>query len=414
MGEAINNYAKRKETLKALIRQLHEGATIEDVQGPFADVLRDVSAHEISEIEQDLIDEGMPETEIKRLCDVHVALFRESLDAKVEPGSTPGHPIHTLRAENAAAEQALRELEHALDALKVEPTEERKAEARARLERLQQYERHYLREENVLFSYLERHGFTGPSTVMWAIHDDVREGWRALDDLLAQRPGDDPLAFQERLDQILEPLSSALREMFYKEHKILFPTALEKLSETEWVAVREQGTEFGYAFVQPGDQWAPETTPPGSVDRDEAGEDLSGELLPLGIGALTLKEAQLLLAHLPIEITYVDEDDTVRFISPPEDHIFGRSPAVIGRKVQKCHPPASVHRVQQILDGFRADQRDMAEFWIEMNGRFIHIRYFAVRDAHRTYRGTLEVVQDVTHIRELQGERRLLDEWGEA
>ena len=132
--------------------------------------------------------------------------------------------------------------------------------------------------------------------------------------------------------------------------------------------------------------------------------------LQLDTGALTAQEVNWLLNHLPIEISYVDQNDEVRFFNHAEERIFLRSPAVIGRKVQKCHPPASLHRVQRILDDFRAGRRDAAEFWIQMQGKFIHIRYFAVRDEAGAYQGTLEVVQDVTPIRALEGERRLLDE----
>jgi hypothetical protein len=141
----------------------------------------------------------------------------------------------------------------------------------------------------------------------------------------------------------------------------------------------------------------------------QAGTGAAGSL-SLDVGALTPQEINWMLTHLPVDLTYVDQDDVVRFFSQTKERIFPRSPAIIGRKVQKCHPPASVHRVQRILDDFRAGRRDVAEFWIQMQGQFIHIRYFAIRDAEGEYQGTLEVSQDVTHIRALEGERRLLDE----
>ena len=167
---------------------------------------------------------------------------------------------------------------------------------------------------------------------------------------------------------------------------------------------------MGYCYVQPGDQWLPEEGSSESMLSPVEAEAMAGGLLSLQTGALTLQEINQVLSHLPVDITYVDRNDAVRFFSETKEQIFKRSPAVIGRKVQQCHPPASVHRVQQILDDFRAERRDVAEFWIEMNGRYIHIRYFAVRDEHGAYQGTLEVTQDVTHIRKLEGERRLLDE----
>jgi len=413
MSEYIDNQTRRRETLKRLIRQLHEGRTVEDVKDEFAALLEDVGATEIAEIEQALIAEGLPETEVKRLCDVHVAVFRESLEAQAKPEAIPGHPMHTFRIENEAAGRVLDALQTALTAIEAAPDAVHVQRAHQLLRELCEYERHYLRKENILFPYLERHGFTGPSSVMWAIHDDVRAGWRELDVLLAAGPGEDPAVFTARLAEVFQPLSTAVREMFYKEENILFPAALEKLSDEEWMSIRAQEPEVGYCYVAPGDQWPPQasaqTTAPPPVEAPAQAEGL----LRLDTGALTEQEVNLLLTHLPVDITYVDKDDAVRFFSQTKERIFPRSPAIIGRKVQQCHPPASVHRVQGILDDFRAGRRDEAEFWIQMQGRFIHIRYFAVRDEVGEYQGTIEVSQDLTRIRTLEGERRLLDEGGE-
>jgi uncharacterized protein len=396
MSEYINNQTKRKETLKRVIRQLHEGQTVEEVKEEFAALLHDVGATEIAEIEQALIAEGLPEAEVKRLCDVHVAVFRESLEAQAKPGTIPCHPVYTFLAENGAAGRVLDELEAALGASEWE-------QARAQLQELREYERHYLRKENILFPYLEKHNFVGPSSVMWAIHDDVRAGWKTLEALLADAPDED------RVAEVFEPLAAAIREMFYKEEHILFPMALEKLSEEEWMAIRDQEAEVGYCYVQPGHQWPPDADiQESALPVEERGA--MGDLLHLDTGALTAGEVNRLLTHLPVDVTYVDAEDTVRYFSQGRERIFPRSPAIIGRKVQQCHPPASVHRVQRILDDFRAGRRDEAEFWIQIQGKFIHIRYFAVHDGQGEYQGTLEVSQDITHIRTLEGERRLLDE----
>jgi DUF438 domain-containing protein len=407
MSEHIKNQARRQAVLKRLIRELHEGKSVEEVKGEFRALLQDVGGAEIAAIEQTLIAEGLPETEVKRLCDVHVAVFRESLDSQARPETLPGHPVHTFLAENKAAERALDALQEALDALHAEPGRERLQQASARLDALREYEKHYLRKENILFPYLEQKGFAGPSTVMWAIHDDIRVGWKALDELLNGDPGDLD-TFYTRVDEAFESFNTAIREMFFKEENILFPTAIEKLNEDEWRAIREQEAELGYSDVLPGEQWPirefVRDIPLLPVDAADQG------LLQLDTGALTLPELNRILGHLPVEISYVDAEDTVQFFTQTAERLFPRSPAIIGRKVQKCHPPASVHRVQRILDDFRARRRDEAEFWIQMKGRFIHIRYFALRDEAGAYQGTLEVAQDVTRIRALQGEKRLLDE----
>jgi len=410
MSEYIDNQAKRQEILKGLIRQLHDGKTVAEVKGEFAALLRDVGASEIAEIEQALIDEGLPEMEVKRLCDVHVAVFRDSLEAQAKPDTIPGHPVYTFLAENGAAGRVLDALQEALEALEAAPDVGRLEQARTRLQELQKYERHYLRKENILFPYLERHGFAGPSSVMWAIHDDIRAGWKALDALLSDGPGAAPDAFRAQIDELFQPLGVAIREMFYKEENILYPAALERLNAEEWGKIRAQEPEVGYCYVEPGDQW-PSQAAAAEAAPSSGGIAMAAEgLLHLDTGALTAQEINRLLTHLPIDITYVDKDDTVRFFSQTRERIFPRSPAIIGRKVQKCHPPASLHRVQQILDDFRAGRRDEAEFWIQMGAKLIHIRYFAVRDGQGEYQGTLETTQDITHIRALEGERRLLDD----
>lgn len=407
MSEYIRSREQRQEALKGVIRRLHRGESVETVKVDFAQLLNDVGPSEIAEIEQALIAEGLPETEVKRLCDVHVAVFRESLDTQAPPQERPGHPIHTFRAENDAAEAVLGELERAIAALEEEPDDEARWErVAALLSILREYDRHYLRKENLLFPYLEKHGFAGPSSVMWAIHDDVRDEWKSLDQLLGRGPGEDPVIAVAQVRNQWTRLATTIREMFYKEANILFPTALEKLSEEEWREIRAQEAEIGYSYVEPQD-W-PTNGRPAESELAPEGVSRAGQL-SLDTGALTIEQISLLLGNLPLDITYVDADDEVRFFSHGQERVFSRSTAVIGRKVQKCHPPQSVHRVQQILDAFRAGTRDVAEFWIQMNGRFVHIRYWALRDQGGTYQGTLEVVQDITALRELQGERRLVD-----
>jgi uncharacterized protein len=402
MSEVINNQSQKMETLKAMIRQLHQGKSVDEVKAEFAAMLQDVGAGEIAQIEQALIAEGLPVSEVQRLCDVHVAVFRESLDAQPPPESTSGHPIHTFRAENEAAGAILSELLAAIHAADWE-------RARHYMARLQMLDRHYLRKENLLFPYLEKHGFTGPTAVMWGVHDEIRSHCGQLADLLLTAPGDDPEDTKRRARDAFEPVGRTIRDMFYKEETILFPAAIERLSEQEWAAIRAQEDEFGFAFVQPGNEWQPQPVEGEAAPVAPAAEPPKGAL-PLKTGALTLAQINWLFNHLPVDITFVDQDDTVRFFSETAERIFPRTESVIGRKVQACHPPHSVDRVQRILDDFRAGARDTAEFWIQMGDKFIHIRYFAIRDERGAYQGTIEVTQDITHIRELEGERRLLDD----
>jgi uncharacterized protein len=194
--------------------------------------------------------------------------------------------------------------------------------------------------------------------------------------------------------------------MVYKEEKILFPMAMEALTAEEWAEEKRGEDELGYVLAKPaiplslGSQRpapAPATVAPGAG------------LLDLATGALSLEVVDLILRHLPVDLSFVDENDVVRYYSETKDRLFPRTPAAIGRTVQNCHPPKSIDAVNRILDSFRAGKKDVAEFWIEMGGRFVHIRYFAVRDKANKYRGCLEVTQDVGAIRALTGQRRLLD-----
>ncbi|MBC7233071.1 MAG: DUF438 domain-containing protein [Chloroflexi bacterium] len=415
MSEYINNRQYRQETLKRLIRELHEGRDLEAVKEEFRALIKDVSATEIAQMEQALIAEGVPSEQIKELCDVHVQVFRESLDKQVPPEMVPGHPVHTFRAENEAIAKVVEELAERIQQIAAAGTIEAAGEpiqrARETLDRLMQVNKHYLRKENLLFPYLEKHGFYGPSSVMWAIHDDIRAKLKELQQILTKYRDYDFAALVAAIKQVVQPLSTAITEMIYKENNILYPAALERFSDAEWLAIKEQSAELGYCLIQPGDEW------PQAVAKEQpaaAAQPAEAQVIPsalsLDTGSLTPQEINLLLKHLPVDITFVDKDDTVRYFSQTPERIFPRAKAIIGRKVQNCHPPASIHVVNRILDDFRQGKRDVAEFWIQMKGKFVHIRYFAVRDENGAYVGTIEVTQDITRIRELTGERRLLED----
>ncbi len=393
----------RQEVLKDIIRELHQGGDLERQKKRFAELIKDVRPTEISEMEQKLIEEGLPEEEVKRLCDVHVQVFKESLEGQPLPASVPGHPLHTLSEENRALEEILEEFKSLLQRLSPEEgtdLEKTRAALRFTLDRLAPVEKHYLRKENQLFPLLESRGMSGPSKVMWAIHDDIRSmlgEFRAL--LGAGKPSE--------LISLGKRLSEMMADMIYKEEKILLPMSLDTLTEEDWARVRKGEEEIGYAWVTPGTEWGPAVMAAGLLRRPE--DQNSGSLLSLDTGELKTEQVNLLLKNLPVDVTFVDETDTVRYYSAGTERIFPRSPAVIGRKVQNCHPPDSVYMVNRILEAFRAASRDVAEFWIQLKGRFIHIRYFALRDGQGHYRGCLEVSQDVTAIRGLRGEQRLLD-----
>jgi len=389
--------AARVEGLKEVIKALHDGAAVDDVRARFAEVIAGADGPEIAEMEQQLIAEGLPVEEVQRLCDVHVGAFKSALDEQQEVDAPPGHPVHTyMLANERIAELAnrLAGVTRDLGTAAGGRSKELLEQARKLVEDLKGVDLHYTRKENQLFPFLERHGISGPSKVMWGVHDEIRSALKKAREAAA---GGDVT----ELAKAGPRLARDLAEMIYKENKILFPVALQALTPDEWNEVRKGEDELGYAFTEPSAA-APEG---GRVAGAATGE------LALRTGKLTLEQVNLMLTALPVDVSFVDEHDEVRFYSEGERH-FPRSPAVIGRKVQNCHPQKSVGTVQKILDAFRAGDKDVAEFWIEHGGKFLHIRYFAMRDEAGVYRGCLEVGQDVTGIRALEGERRLLD-WDE-
>lgn len=408
MSEYINNVTRRKDVLKSVLRQLHAGKSIEEVQAEFGALAQEISSGEIAEIEQMLIDEGLPVEEIQNLCDVHVAVFRAGLEQQRPSETIPGHPVYTFRQENQVLQRMLDEMQRTLDTATAGSAAGALRTFAMQIEALSTIDCHYRRKEYLLFPYLEQYGFSGPSKVMWGLHDVTRAQLREL--LTAAQAGE-----WNRVCDLFNAIATDLREMAYKEEKILFPASLEHLKESDWAAIRAQENEIGYFFTVPSREWRPLTAhdlhaAPSVAAQSPLTPASAAAELPLNTGALTLAQIDLLLRNLPVDVTFVDENDTVRFYSQTRERIFERTPAAIGRKVQNCHPPQSLARVQRILDDFRAGRRDSAGFWIPLGTMFVHIQYFALRDESGAYKGTLEVTQDIAPLRALQGEKRLLDE----
>ncbi|TFH05214.1 MAG: DUF438 domain-containing protein, partial [Spirochaetales bacterium] len=266
-------------------------------------------------------------------------------------------------------------------------------------------ETHYARKENQLFPFLEKVGFTGPSKVMWGKHDEIRTMLREIKAAAGESSA--------KVGPLVRQFASAVRRMVFMEERILFPTALRKLPDSAWAEIRRGESEIGYAWIQPGNLWdanlvASRAAPAAQPARSAPQPDDAGAL-PLDVGELLPEQINIMLKALPVDVTYVDERNKVRYYSGGPHRIFPRSPGIIGRDVANCHPPQSVHIVQQIIQSFRTGTKKSAEFWFTLDGRFLHIRYFALYNANGNYRGTLEVSQDVTEIRQLEGDQKLLD-----
>jgi DUF438 domain-containing protein len=256
-------------------------------------------------------------------------------------------------------------------------------------------EKHYLREENVLFPYLEKHGITEPPAVMWSEHDKIREMVKQLTSFLEQTK-------YAELKKLACTFHEYLSSHFYKENNILYPTAFKVISEEEFLEIRQQFDDIGYCCFTPEIDRPRESMDKGMPSKQDA------NMIQLETGSLTQEELQVILDSLPVDITFVGKDDTVRYFSQSSDRIFVRTKAILGRTVQNCHPSKSVDVVNKIVTAFKNGTKNKAEFWLELNNRLIYIRYFPVRKSGE-YMGTIEVTQDITDIKEIEGQRQLLD-----
>jgi PAS domain S-box-containing protein len=400
----------KKKTLKEIIKQLHAGASPQEVKERFRQVLESVSSLEIAKIEEELIKEGMPREEIQKLCDVHIAVFREQLE-KQKLTVPMDHPINILMEEHRIMLQITEKLKVITNKIQKISDKTYVADEIQNLEHtaaeLLDSEKHYLREENVLFPNLEKHGITEPPAIMWMEHNQIREQEKKLSQLIEQYANTNFEDFKRQLAETAEALNTLLPSHFFKENNILFPTALKVITSEEWKEIRSEFDEIGYCrFTPPHLLGALEMK---KVEKEKA---LAEEKLQFETGTLTKEEVEALLNTLPVDITFVDKEDTVKYFNKAEKRVFVRTKAIIGRKVQLCHPQKSIHIVNRILDSFKEGKKDVAEFWIPVKDRLIYIRYFAVRDKNGKYLGTMEVTQDITDIKKIEGEKRLL-EWKE-
>lgn len=406
MSELINNSRNRKELLKHMILQLHEGVAPEEINARLVSLLSKIPYGEVVEVEQELISEGLPQEEVLKLCDVHTRALNKAIDLSGMKIVAPGHPVDTFRQENRALEQEVKKIEELysnVDSLVAEKgTEKYVNSLKQHFNNLMDVDKHYRRKENLLFPFLEKYGITGPPTVMWGKHDESRALLKtallALDNMPALTP-----EIRLVIEISLCPASTAITDMIMKEEEILLPMTLDKLTEADWYQIYLQTNEIGYCLYDPQISWKPEGV---DVKDLETTQTENGVSLPSG--KFATEELLAILNTVPFDLTFVDRNDKVKYFSQGKERIFDRNRAILGRDVRMCHPPGSVHIVDQIISDFKNGVADSAPFWIQMQGKFIHIEYFALRNEKGEYLGTLEVSQDLTEKRSLTGDQRLL------
>ncbi|MFW6318800.1 MAG: DUF438 domain-containing protein [Bacillota bacterium] len=407
MSELINNdKQKRQALLKKLIKDLHDGKDKASVEAEFKKHFKDIETSEISDMEQALIKEGLPVEEVQRLCSVHASIFGGSIKDihALDNQTEAGHPLTVLKDENDRIETLIKEeIERYIDQEGNTPL----LMLNIALERLSEINKHYARKEQLFFPYLEKKGITGPPQVMWGVDDDIR---KMIKDVRNALKNEDVKVSDVR-DQIKQMIEE-VKDMVFKENNILLPLLSKNLNLYNFIKISEASDEVGYFLTPPETQWHLDDNESKSKQFDVNLDDTTAKAshaVSFDAGSLLPKEVNAILNVLPLDLTFVDKNGHVKYFTQGKERIFDRPKTILGRHVNMCHPPKSVHIVEKIVERFESGESDHEDFWINMRGTMIHIRYFAVRDHDGNFLGTLEMTQNISPIRNLEGEKRLLD-----
>ncbi len=413
---------KRMEQLKSYLRRLSEGEILDSVRADFMREFKDVDAVEIMEAEQQMIKEGMPITEVQKLCDIHSALFHGvTLEEKIANARQPvdvaslreeraektrklvettGHPLFTLTQENEALEKVIARIREQLDrkvteaagtgtAVNGSRNTGENAVSRELLSEIRELAIHYAKKGDLLYPLLKvKYGISGPSDVMWTTDDEIRDELSGL----AKAKGQDE-AWKQRMERAL----TRAEEMIYKEANILFPNCAVHFTEEEWIGIYQDAKDYAVCLSVEPKSW--EMAEKILQERTACQRESDGGEIVMAGGHLEVEELEAMLNTIPMEITFVDVENRNRFFN--EGHkVFKRPAMALGREVFSCHPPKVEQQVRRIIGEFRAGTLDEVPVWMNKNGRIMLVKYMAVRDRNGQYIGTLELVQDMEFARE--------------
>lgn len=410
MSELINNReqhqsidSKRLNILKDIFSGLYEGKSVEEVRSRFTKEIGKITVEEVaqlSQLQKDILEtRDLPKSEVQRVSDAHMSIIKGNIVETKKLEDIPGHPVHTFKLENRELEKLVMfSMQPHLEAFIKEDSDEYRYKLLEDCNLLLDIDKHYIRKEHLIFPYLEKYGIYGPSKNMWKLDDYIRDAIKELKQKLTDYHGEiDPIVDTARyaMDQVLQ--------MIYREENILFPMCLDHFTEDEWIKIAHESDEIGYCLTEPAAVWKPER-------KELDVKTISEGYIKFETGILSLSQVELLLNHLPVDLTFIDHEDIVRYFSQGKERIFPRTKAVIGRTVQNCHPPKSAHIVEKILDDFKSGKKDHEDFWIKFRDKYVYIRYFAVRDENGKYIGTLEFTQNIGPIQQLQGEKRIMSD----
>ena len=444
---------ERIEVLKSILLDLHNGASAESVQELFNEHFTGVSAIEISLMEHELMNSntGVTFEDVMSLCNVHANLFKGAIqDVEVADTDHPGHPVQIFKQENLALRAALMRVRRLLSTYESTEDEELLPEIRKGLQRqlglVGQFDIHYQRKEELMFPIMESYGHDSPPKVMWGVDDQIRDLFQEAKSAAEQLPD---TSIQEVKDKF-ETFADEFEAMIFKEESILLMILLESFHQDDWLKIAEESDAYGYAIIKPTEKWIPARhsfseekarnaadegseasasteqtsdgrfqqvidTPDGQVTISFKPKEKKEQTFnrdsqqPFGHGYLSVAEANLILDHLPMEITFVNKEDIFQYYNdsvPADEMIFKRTPSQIGRNVELCHPPKFLDKVRRIFKALREGERDKFEMWFksESRGKFVHVTYAAVRDEAGEFQGVLEYVQDIQPFRDIDSD----------
>ncbi|MCP1640106.1 DUF438 domain-containing protein [Streptococcus gallinaceus] len=427
---------ERIHILRDILLELHNGASPESVQERFDATFAGVSAIEISLMEHELMnsDAGVTFEDVMELCDVHANLFKNAVQG-VEVADTDhsGHPVRIFKDENLALRAALIRVRRLLETYQT-ADEDIRNDLMKGLQRqlglVGQFERHYQRKEELFFPIMESYGHDSPPKVMWGVDDQIRDLFTVALKKAEQLP-DDSI---EEVTAAFEAFAVEFESMIFKEESILLMILMEAFTQDDWLKIAAESDAFGYAIIRPSEKWIPSreqfeqaTEPQAEEVAEQANQQIidtpQGQFTitftpkeseavdrtspqSFGNGYLSVEQANLILNHLPMEITFVNKEDIFQYYSdsvPSDEMIFKRVPSQVGRNVELCHPPKLLPKVKKIFAALRSGEKDQFVMWFksESRGQFVHVTYVAVRDKDGEFQGVLEYVQDIAPYREI-------------
>ena len=391
-------------------RYLDGKLTLDEARAILRERVKTLRPYEIALAEQELktFDEDECRKEdIQQMME----LFQDVLD-RSRPDLPEDHPIMCYLRENDEMRRLLKQVEELAQYPVI------KNQWLELYDELHKFRLHLSRKQNQLYSILERKGFDRPTTTMWLLDDFIRDEIRDARRLLEENKDDEFIAMQPTV-------VADVLDLMQKEETVLYPTSLAMIRPAEFEEMKSGDREIGFAWIQVGKEAPKADTTKEAVPATAAagfanelasllgkygfgGGSTPGALLEVATGQMTLEQINLVYKHMPVDFSYVDENEIVRFYTDTDHRVFPRSKNVIGRDVKNCHPRTSVHLVEEIIEKFRRGEQNEVDFWINKPGLFIYIYYVAVRDEEGRFRGVLEMMQDCTRIRSLEGSRTLL------